>query len=147
MKSIFDPEAFEEINERLHKLNADDTPLWGRMSAGQMVWHCQFPLKVAVANKNTKMKSNPILVWFFKKSLYNDRLWRKGLPTAPGARAIEPKDFEKEFPVLLELVAACHALKDRTQWNPHPLFGTLTPEQWGKMQYKHLDHHLRQFNK
>ena len=30
-------------------------------------------------------------------------------------------------------------------WNPHPMFGKFTMEQWGKMEYKHLDHHLRQF--
>ncbi len=28
----------------------------------------------------------------------------------------------------------------------HPLFGKLTPEQWGKSIYKHLDHHLQQFD-
>lgn len=147
MKSLFDPDAHREIKSRLEQLRADDQPAWGRMSAGQMVWHCQFPLKVAIKNKDARMRTNPMLLWFFKKSLYNDRLWRKNLPTAPGAKAIEPKDFDAEFPVLMELVDACHELKDRREWNPHPMFGKLTPEQWGKMQYKHLDHHLRQFGK
>ena len=36
--------------------------------------------------------------------------------------------------------------KDKKEWDPHPVFGSFTPEQWGQMQYKHLDHHLRQFN-
>lgn len=27
----------------------------------------------------------------------------------------------------------------------HPFFWKLTPEQWGKGIYKHLDHHLKQF--
>ncbi|MBC2839601.1 DUF1569 domain-containing protein [Robiginitalea sp. SC105] len=147
MKSLFEPEAYREIRHRLNSLNKDDKPLWGRMDAGQMVWHCQFPLKVAIKNKDLKLKSNPFLVWFFKKSLYNDRPWRKSLPTAPQARAIEPKDFETEYPVLLDLVDACHELKSRETWNPHPMFGKLTPQQWGQMQYKHLDHHLRQFGK
>ncbi|EAR17183.1 MULTISPECIES: DUF1569 domain-containing protein [Robiginitalea] len=147
MKSLFDPEAHREIKSRLKQLRADDKPAWGRMSAGQMVWHCQFPLKIAIKNKDVRMRTNPLLLWFFKKSLYNDRLWRKNLPTAPGAKATEPRDFDAEFPVLIDLVDACHALKDRKVWNPHPMFGELTPEQWGKMQYKHLDHHLRQFGK
>ncbi|MCF6222561.1 MAG: hypothetical protein L3J34_02410 [Flavobacteriaceae bacterium] len=25
------------------------------------------------------------------------------------------------------------------------MFGEFTAKQWGKMQYKHLDHHLKQF--
>lgn len=29
--------------------------------------------------------------------------------------------------------------------HPHPFFGKLTSEQWGKGIYKHLDHHLKQF--
>jgi hypothetical protein len=29
--------------------------------------------------------------------------------------------------------------------HPHPFFGSLTPQQWAVLMYKHLDHHLRQF--
>ena len=29
--------------------------------------------------------------------------------------------------------------------HPHPFFGRLTPAEWAIQQYKHLDHHLRQF--
>ncbi len=28
----------------------------------------------------------------------------------------------------------------------HAFFGPLTGKQWGRLQYKHLDHHLRQFS-
>jgi transposase InsO family protein len=29
--------------------------------------------------------------------------------------------------------------------HPHPFFGNLTPQEWSRGMYKHLDHHLRQF--
>ena len=29
--------------------------------------------------------------------------------------------------------------------HPHPLFGKITPLEWGTGMYKHLDHHLKQF--
>jgi len=29
--------------------------------------------------------------------------------------------------------------------HPHAFFGQLTPEEWARLMYKHLDHHLRQF--
>ncbi|NND11366.1 MAG: DUF1569 domain-containing protein, partial [Flavobacteriaceae bacterium] len=35
--------------------------------------------------------------------------------------------------------------RDKAEWEPHPSFGYYTKDQWGKTQYKHLDHHLRQF--
>ena len=147
MKSLFEAQAYQEILDRLNKLEADSTPLWGKMTVGQMVWHCQIPLKVAIANKEGETKLNPLLRWLFKKSLYNDRPWRKNLPTSPLARAVEPRDFDVELPVLKGLVRDFHELKSREQWNQHPLFGSFTPQQWGQLQYKHLDHHLRQFGK
>jgi hypothetical protein len=77
--------------------------------------------------------------------MYSDKPWRKNLPTSPIAKATDAKDLGAELPVLGELVKEFHALKDRKKWNPHPIFGELTAEQWGQMQYKHLDHHLTQF--
>jgi LPS sulfotransferase NodH len=29
--------------------------------------------------------------------------------------------------------------------HPHSFFGPLTPAEWAELNYKHLDHHLRQF--
>lgn len=145
MKSLFEKEACDELLQRLEKISANSERLWGKMSPAQMAWHCQFPLKLAVKNEDKGVKGNPVVRWLFKKSLYNDKLWRKNLPTAPGLKATEEKDFDEEMPKLKQLVKDCHNLKDREKWNPHPLFGRLTPEQWGKMEYKHLDHHLRQF--
>ena len=124
MKSIFDEATYKEVVERFNKLSADSEGLWGKMSVGQMLWHCQI---------------------FFKKSMYNDKPWRKNLPTTPFARAKEEKDFEVEHKKLQELVKELYNLRDRKDWNAHPIFGDFTHEQWGKLEYKHLDHHLRQF--
>ena len=145
MKSLFDKEAYEEIMKRIDALSPDSQRLWGKMSVGQMVWHCQFPLKIAIKNEDKGVRGNPLVRWFFKKSLYSDKPWRKNLPTAPGLRATEEKDFKTEVEKLKELVMQCHEVRDRKEWNPHPLFGRFTPQQWGQLQYKHLDHHLRQF--
>lgn len=147
MKSLFEPAAYQEIMDRLSSLDAQSTPLWGKMTVGQMAWHCQVPLRVAITNKQAEAKWHPLMRWLFKKSLYNDRPWRKNLPTSPFAKAVEPKDFERELPILQGLVREFHQLKSREQWNQHPLFGSFSPHQWGQLQYKHLDHHLRQFGK
>ncbi|MBT8291153.1 MAG: DUF1569 domain-containing protein [Muriicola sp.] len=145
MKSLFESEAYGEILSRLDQLKASDSGLWGKMTVGQMVWHCQVPLKVAVSNKPNSKKGNLLVRWFFKKSLYNDRPWRKNLPTSPFAKTTEAKDFTTEREKLRALITEFHQLNNRKTWSPHPLFGRLTHEQWGMMQYKHLDHHLRQF--
>ena len=145
MKSLFDSAACAEILERLTKLEEGIHPKWGRMSVGQMAWHCQVPLRVGIENKVSRKKSNPLIRLLFRKSMYSDKPWRKNLPTSPLAKATDPKELHTELPVLRQLVKEFHTLKDRKDWNPHPIFGALTPEQWGQMQYKHLDHHLTQF--
>jgi hypothetical protein len=145
MKTLFDEHACQEVLDRISSLRKDAHRKWGKMSVGQMVWHCQIPLKVAIKNKPTTKKGNLLIRLFFKKSLYNDTPWRKNLPTSPFAKAKEEKDFEMEREQLTTLVREFHQLKDREEWHPHPLFGSLTKEQWGKSAYKHLDHHLTQF--
>lgn len=132
--------------ERIDRLNEDSTRQWGKMTVGQMAWHCKFPLKLGIENKETRKKPNPLITFFFKKSMYNDKPFRKNLPTSPLLKARETKDIDIEKQELLELVTGFHKLKGKTDWNPHPIFGKFTPEQWGIMQYKHLDHHLTQFN-
>lgn len=145
MKSLLEKAALEEILGRLDQLEEGMQPQWGRMSVGQMAWHCQIPLRVGIENKPPKKKPNPLIKWLFRKSMYSDKPYRKNLPTSPMAKAQEPRDLAAELPRLRQLVEEFHSLKDREHWNPHPLFGEFTPGQWGRMQYKHLDHHLTQF--
>lgn len=145
MKSLFDADAYAEITSRLQKLNENSERLWGKMTAGQMAHHCQGPFNIMLGKNDYGMKPNWLAKVFFKKSLYNDKLWRKNLPTAKFLKETEPRDFVKEKAVLEDLIREFESRKDQTEWDPHPGFGYFTNEQWGQMQYKHLDHHLRQF--
>lgn len=145
MKSLLTEKGNTEITARLSKLTENSERQWGKMTVGQMAWHCQYPLKLAIANKENSSNGNWFIKTFFKKSLYNDKPWRKNLPTAPQLKATEPKDFTTEVATLKALVADFAALKERDHWYPHPAFGPFTKEQWGQLEYKHLDHHLKQF--
>ena len=91
------------------------------------------------------MKPSWLAKIFFKKSLYNEKPWKKGLPTAKFLKTKDQKDFSVEKENLVKLIDETYQHRDKTEWNPHPAFGYFTAQQWGKMQYKHLDHHLRQF--
>ena len=145
MKSIFDVSSYDELKTRVNNLNENSEANWGKMSVGQMVWHCQGPLNIMLQKEDYGLKPNWLAKVFFKKSLYNDRKWSKGLPTAKFLKTKEDKYFNTEVVTLKALLDDSHSHKDKTEWEPHPGFGYFTPEQWGQMQYKHLDHHLRQF--
>ncbi len=144
MKSIFGESVYQELLSRIAALNEKSERQWGKMTAGQMALHCQFPIKIGVDNKH-KGNGNLFVRMFFKKTMYNDAPLRKNLPTDPKLKVKEEKDLAIEKAKLKQLVSDFYECKSRTKWNPHPLFGKLTHEQWGKMQYKHLNLHLTQF--
>lgn len=109
-----------------------------------MLDHCKQPLKLALGKLVLKKQFFPFAS-LFKKSLYNDKPWRQNLPTVKAFKVAGDKDFETEKAELLDLIDSFHNRKDQKDWNAHPVFGKFTPQQWGQMQYKHLDHHLKQF--
>lgn len=145
MKNILTEEGYKDIKNRLGALSEENERLWGKMTHGQMVHHCQGPLNIMMQKEDYGLKPNWLAKVLFKKSLYSDKPWRKNLPTAKFLRETEPRDFPSEKQKLEQLIDELYAQKDRESWPDHPGFGYFTNEQWGKMQYKHLDHHLTQF--
>ncbi|MFK7750180.1 MAG: DUF1569 domain-containing protein [Kordia sp.] len=149
MKSLFDENALEEIQQRIDSLTAESVPSWGKMSVGQMCTHCQKPLEVAMGTMKFSGKKpgfmKRLIFKIYKPLMYNDKAWSQNLPTVRDFIVRDEKDVAAEKAKLTELVTAFHGHKDATEWPSHPMFGNFTPEQWGKMQYKHLHHHLSQF--
>lgn len=145
MKSFFEDGVYDELTSRLQNLSKDSQPLWGKMDVGQMLYHCQMPLNIILEKETYGVKPNWLVNLLFKKSMYSDKPWRKNLPTAPGFKITNQKDFNTEKESFSQLLHQLHLERYRDHWHPHPAFGKLTKEQWGKMQYKHLDHHFRQF--
>lgn len=145
MKSLFTDDGFQEITSRLDKLNENAERKWGKMTSGQMAHHCQTPLNIILEKKDYNLKPNWLVNLLFKKSMYSDKPWRKNIPTPPAFKEIKARDFTKEKAALQALLTEFNTQRSRENWEPHPSFGALTKEQWGKMQYKHLNHHLTQF--
>ncbi|PCJ94597.1 MAG: hypothetical protein COA50_12635 [Flavobacteriaceae bacterium] len=147
MKSIFDAAAYTEILNRFDTLTSDSKGNWGKMSVGQMAWHCQGPIAVSMGKTSIKKPSFfvGLLMKSFKKSLYNDKQWKQGIPTAKQYIATFDKEFSTEKEKLIVLIKELHKENEKAPWITHPVFGNFTAEQWGQLNYKHLDHHLRQF--
>ncbi len=146
MKSLFDESTSQEIQNRINNISESTNPAWGKMNASQMLYHCQFPLKIVLQKEHPELKPNFLAKLFFKKAMYNDKPWKRNLPTHSKLKVVDQKEFEKEKQELLNLIKEFSEQRNKQEWAPHPMFGKFTREQWGKMQYKHLDHHLQQFN-
>jgi hypothetical protein len=147
MKNIFDKENNQELIERVEKLSPTAKNAWGEMSVSQMLLHCQKPLDVAEGK--LELKRN-IIGFIFgkmaKKSFLQNEDFKKNMPTDKGFIIKTSPEFEKEKKVLCDQIARFGAMGSTIIANSkHPFFGEMTEEEWGVLQYKHLDHHLKQF--
>lgn len=148
MKSIFDLTDNNQIIERIQKLTPESKAQWGKMSVDQMLSHCQAPIDVAFGT--LPLKANfmmQILGKMLKNKILKGPDFKKNSPTAPSFIRTESYDFETTKNELIEKVkrfaSEGHgAIKNQT----HPFFGKMTYDEWDKLHYMHLDHHLKQFN-
>jgi transposase InsO family protein len=76
----------------------------------------------------------------------NEKPFSKSSPTDPKFVISDQRDFQKEKEELKSKVREFQEGGEaKCTRHPHPFFGPLTPYEWGRGMYKHLDHHLRQF--
>ncbi|MBI3137042.1 MAG: DUF1569 domain-containing protein [Sphingobacteriales bacterium] len=145
VKNLFDPAVKQEIINRIHTLTPQSPRQWGKMNVAQMLAHLQQPIEVALGRRTIKGTFFFNLVMpLFKKTLWDEKPWKKGLPTdATYIMTGESKDFNTEKAKLLELVSQFNETGITTE--KHPVFGRMTIEQWSKSAWKHIDHHLKQF--
>ena len=147
MKTLFDKDTHEELHERLGKLTADAERQWGKMSPAQMMEHNARALEMATGRKPMQQAFlGKMIGWIFKGGFLGEKPFPKNSPTGPTLIIENEPDFEMTRARLKELVTEFHGLGESgTDGNIHGFFGPLSGKQWGETQYKHLDHHLRQF--
>jgi len=146
MKSIFNPIDNTEFIDRINKLSPASQALWGKMNVGQMLAHCQVPIKVALGDLQLKRGLMGVLFGkIAKKKLLEEKPFKPNLPTFRDAIIKDDQDFDKEKQGLIDLVKKFTAGPGVITKIPHPFFGAMTVDEWNALQVKHLDHHLRQF--
>jgi hypothetical protein len=147
MKSLFNTAENREIIDRIERLSPASQAKWGTMDAAQMLFHVQQPLRVAFGELRLKLS---VAGFFFdkiaKRKLSNNEPWGRGLPTDKHFIVVDRKNFADEKGNLLVLVLR---FVDEGRGgiinDLHPFFGRLTTDEWDRLMWNHLDHHLRQF--
>lgn len=148
MKTLYDPAIADDIRRRIASLTAGSARQWGKMTPAQMAAHCSKYMEIAVGDTHPKQwfvgrLVGPLVKYF---ALRGETPMPHHVPTVPGYAVTDDRDFIRERDRLATLVdrfvrggpAACTT-------HPHPFFGRGTPDEWARLSYKHLDHHLRQF--
>jgi hypothetical protein len=67
------------------------------------------------------------------------------LPTGFKIPHAQRFEFAYEKGQLLKILEADWNAITAEQWKPHPMFGRMSPTEWGKLLQIHLDYHLKQF--
>jgi hypothetical protein len=132
------------ITERLRRLTPDAPAGWGTLDAPRMVCHVADQLRVALG----EIPAKPVHT-FASRTLLKFLVLRVGIKpprgkvqTAPEMLLSQPGAWEEDVSTCIDLV---ERVGRGTATAVHPTLGPLSPRDWGRLCWKHLDHHLVQF--
>jgi uncharacterized protein DUF1569 len=148
VKTLYEPAQVADIKQRLDKLQPTSGRLWGKMTPSQMLAHCAISMEWATGDsKPPRMFIGRILGPIVRGiALKDERPMGKNAPTSPLLVIGSEPDFSAERERLRKVVERFAAAgPGACTTHPHTFFGRLTPDEWARLMYKHLDHHLRQF--
>lgn len=149
MKSVRRPRDRTELLERLRALTPQSTRRWGRMSPHQMVCHLCDAYRTTLGERPpaqpASLVGRTVIKWMV---LYT------AIPIPKGVTTSEELDQERggtppsEFAADVETLAALverSVERNAPEPNEHPAFGRMSRAQWARFNYRHMNHHLRQF--
>ena len=148
MKTIWDPHTYQEIVRRFESLQPNAQRQWGKMSVGQMLEHNSRVLEVVTGKRPMKQAFvGKLIGWIFKKRFLGEEPFGKNGPTGPDLIVIDEPDFQETKAKVRNLLGNLYEMGEKgCNGKTHGFLGRLTGAEWGVIQYKHLDHHLRQFS-
>lgn len=149
-KTLHNKYYFDEIKTRISRLSVDSERKWGKMNVAQMLCHCDLVLQVPLQNIELP-KINDIfrIIGVFTKremQIFNNGI-PHNMPTFQKLIINFECNFEETKNNLLKtLDFYWDAFENSRLPKEHVLFGNMKEKDWGFLEYKHLNHHLKQFN-
>ena len=148
-KNLLQPDVRAEIHSRIEKITPANTRQWGKMDVLQGLRHMSEGVKISlgetkVAGHNGKLKQSLMRFYILKTDLPTPKAKAETFPEINMVeRKIYPTDLEAEKNSLkqtIERFLASSALEPVS-----PLLGKMSREDWARLHYSHMDHHLKQF--
>jgi hypothetical protein len=147
MKTIFDKQTRDNLILRVNSLNENSTAKWGKMNVYQMVKHCILCEEMYLGKTPYKRTFLGFLLGklALQQLMKDDKPKKRNSPTKDEFKIIESngnllEDKLKWISLIKEYEN--YSKQDFVHW----FFGKMTKEQVGISVFKHIDHHLGQFN-
>lgn len=148
-KTLKNPQDVEDIVDRIMKISENSERKWGKMSAAQMISHCDKILQVGTGktvlpDTNFFIKAVGICTKLEMK-IFNNGI-PPNMPTFDEVIIKENCNLEKSRTELLRTIDEFIRYSETDKLiREHALFGKMSREDWCFLQYKHINHHLKQF--
>ena len=149
LPNIFSVEVTDQIIGRINQLSENSKPNWGKMNASQMLAHCNVAYEMCFETYHKKPGAVKrfLLKAFLKKFVTSESPYKRNSQTAPEFHITSEKEFLTEKTRLIGYLRKTVEVGENGFHNKEShSFGPLTKTEWNNMFYKHLDHHLSQFN-
>jgi len=150
VKTLAIPQDKAELLSRLQGVTFSSPRQWGKMTPHQMLCHLSDSFRGVVGEKTIAPATNLFTTTVMKAfALYAPMPWPPGIKTRPevdqeigGTKPAEFAHDKADLERLIEMFA--RPQQDFASYT-HPIFGRMSPAQWHRWAYLHVDHHLRQF--
>ena len=153
MKSLDNEDVKAELQVRLEMLTLDSQRRWGRMNANQML--CHLSDTFVLLQKDGRPRTPPSILQKLKFSimrsvaLYSGLPFPRGLPTMAAIdqekKGTPPLGLAEDKETLIKTMEIFSAENRSYEQCFHPILGNLSPKQWQRWGYLHVDHHFKQF--
>jgi hypothetical protein len=145
MPSLRNEKDRQELVERLHTVMVGTKPQWGSLDAPRMMCHLNDSLGAGLGKLEVPRKGPAAFRHFPLKHL---AIYVVPMPKNAKAPkellARSPADFAEERRQLLQGMEQMAAMP-KSAGPEHFLLGAMSYDQWNILNWKHIDHHLRQF--
>ena len=143
---LLQTEPHDNILKRLETLSPSSQAQWGKMDVAQMMAHVATALEEAMTTQNVKQTLlGRIFGRVAKRQIFTKGL-SKNMPTSPSTKIADSRDFQQEKERFLSGLERFYKGGEAgITRQPHDFFGRMTPNEWARLQYLHLDHHFKQF--
>jgi len=137
------PGVHAALRRRVQSLTPATPRQWGKMSIGQMLFHVNLVLAESLGEYRAEPSIRGVPRTLVRWMILN-MPWPKGAATRPDMLVRDEHDFETEKARCLEMLDRFAAKPLDVEW-PEAANFPMTGRHWSQLQFKHLDHHLRQF--
>ena len=146
MATLFDQTDRESILRRIAALVPDRAPAWGKFSASEMVCHVNASLRQGLGDLDVGKPTGPFRFPVINWLAIHVLPWPKGKAKSPAAFLnTKATSWDADVETLRSLIDRFGQRDPAAAWPKSAAFGRISGGSWGVLQYRHLDHHLRQF--